>query len=667
MRVHFYTGGDDGEYQYNGAPIDFATQFAKLGFPATIRHVAHLHEVEFLSCRLVSTSTGWNFVPMVGKTIAKLGYSVRAQTPHIAKRIARGAAMSVYSSSSGCPPLRAYLDAVLRVTSDCDPITPRDEPWRMNQQATGDPTPETWSQLGDIYGWSQPLQFALENALATVDSAGSIIDSPALQLLCDRDTGRLEHIQWRPAESDPSSMWVRDLTCDGVEPNPGPPKKMKKKVEVVVVKKTPVRKVRKKKTVTVIGGIKGHGGYGADIGSKIGGWVGDKAASFLQSITGFGDYTVRSNSITNSGGSPPQFGIGNCCTIRHREFVANVASVGAAFNITPYPINPKSPFFPWLSEIALSFEQYKIKGMVVEFKTTSATAVSSTNTALGSVILATQYNVLAPPFTTQQQMEAYQFCTSCVPSQTMIHPIECDPNQNSMSELYVDSSLGDPRLEYLGTTYLATVGQQAASVIGELWVTYEIDLIRPKLFSGAPSLGLSALWRAQWTGSFPPLSAVAADFFSSFRTPSITTGFGVAEFPAVGTDFPMTFPTANMSIQVPGWVSGTYVFEFDVLPQASSFRPWSNTGGGALTIVSGAATIAASIIPTSNVLATPLAINSGGSGSGSIGVTWAVNFKGTNPGVPVVFQIATGWNTSGDSNPVNTVQLLATACSIPTS
>jgi hypothetical protein len=143
----------------------------------------------------------------------------------------------------------------------------------------------------------------------------------------------------------------------------------------------------------------------------------------------------------------------------HREFVGLVTTPGAAFTISQFPINPKSPLFPWLSEIALSFEQFIVRGMVVEFKTTSATAIASTNTALGSVILATQYNVLAPAFSTQQQMEAYEFCTSTAPSISMIHPIECAPGLTSVPELYIDSSTGDPRLENLGTVFLATVGQ----------------------------------------------------------------------------------------------------------------------------------------------------------------------------------------------------------------
>jgi hypothetical protein len=226
-RVKFFAGGDDAALFYQGPRIGFSTELARLGHPATVKHVEHLHEVEFLSCRLTHTSTGWNFIPMVGKTIGKLGYSVRATTPHKAKQIARGAAQSLYAASSGCPPLRAYLDAVLRVTEGASPTTPQDEPWKMTSQHTGEPTAETWAHLGDIYGWSESLQDTLVARLATVKEAGSVIDSPALEVLIDRDTGRADHIFGRPLDSDTDEGWVKDLTTEGVEPNPGPTSKSK--------------------------------------------------------------------------------------------------------------------------------------------------------------------------------------------------------------------------------------------------------------------------------------------------------------------------------------------------------------------------------------------------------------------------------------------------------
>jgi hypothetical protein len=344
-----------------------------------------------------------------------------------------------------------------------------------------------------------------------------------------------------------------------------------------------------------------------------------------------------------NGGSPPQFAAGaHCSKLCHREFVGLVSSPGANFTITPYPINPKSPFFPWLSEIALSFEQYKIRGMVVEFKTTSATAVSSTNTALGSVIIATQYNVLAPPFSTQQQMEAYQYCTSCAPSLSMIHPIECDPMQNSVSELYVDSSMGDPRLEYLGTTYVATVGQQAASIIGELWVSYEIDLIRPKLFSGVPNLGLSAHYRATFSTN-PSMATILNAYFSPFQlnSPYLTS---TLTNPAPGSDFPLSFPTGqNGLIQVPGWVSGTYLFNYGlVLTSGGQDGVELSSTTIYIQVLSGSATVSSSSVIGVGHGPSGATQNQWTGSNGGMNFNFVVTFTGQYPGVPVVLEM-TPW------------------------
>jgi hypothetical protein len=431
----------------------------------------------------------------------------------------------------------------------------------------------------------------------------------------------------------PGTCWIPDLTDVGVEPNPGP-----------VTTSTPSSRKRGKatgkKTVTIIkqaprptikSVIRSAVGPKESIGRRFGGWVGDMAQKAIMAITGFGDYTVRANTLTN-GGSPPAFAMGKHMTkVCHREFVGIVSTPGSQFNITAYPISPKTYLFPWLSEIALSFEQFAIRGMVVEFKTTSATAVSSTNTALGSVIIATQYNVLAPPFTTQQQMEAYEYCTSSVPSQSMIHPIECAPNLTAMTELYMDSgSVGDPRLEYLGTTYVATVGQQAASVIGELWVSYEIDLIKPKLFSGVATQGLAAHFQINQNSN------------NSF-TLSRPMAQLVNASPVAGSDLPVTIPSYT-TLSFPGWLTGYYQITLNrqITMPASTTGSW--TTGGAVGIVSGAGQvrspwISSAVISTFGQFQSPLAQTMPSVASPvtySLTSTWFLYLPGSNPSIPVV-------------------------------
>jgi len=426
---------------------------------------------------------------------------------------------------------------------------------------------------------------------------------------------------WRP---DPET----DLTiCGDVESNPGPPKKIKKStpkvVEVVKVVKAKARKGPPSSSSS--------GSAGKQIGSKVGGWLGDMAQKAIATITGFGDYTVSKNSLVANGSVIPDFlGRDHYTTVRHKEFIMNINSVGAAFNLTAFPINPTAILFPWLSEIALSFEQFRVRGMVICFKSTSATAVSSTNTALGSVILATQYNVLAPPFINQTQMEAYEFCTSCNPSQSMLHPIECDPGITfAKGEFFVEhSTTGDPRLENLGTLYVATVGQQAASQVGELWVSYEIDLIRPKLYNGVANLGLTS--RLNGTGfSYNYLPATCMSPLASSTLDATS-------------DFSPSFNLSSLNqISYPGWLSGTFYAR--LIYYVSSISGTPLLPPGAVT-VSGHGTILQSALPTI-----------GGTGINGETVTYSNAFTGSNqsaflfaemffrlpgdqPGIPVVFQ-----------------------------
>jgi hypothetical protein len=319
------------------------------------------------------------------------------------------------------------------------------------------------------------------------------------------------------------------------------------------------------------------------------------ASKALSFITGFGDYEVKENSIVSklgsgSSGQVPMFlSAGGCCRLSHREFLGTVTSAGAAFNITSYPINPfNANTFPWLSEIAGSFETFRMRGMVVEFVSTYGDAVASTNAALGSVILATQYNTTAPAFQTQNQMENYQFATSCKPSVSMIHPIECDPSQLPLSHLYVfnvSSGANDPRWSTLGTTYLATVGQQAAATIGELWISFDVEFYMPKLISSISSNGLGSHYSSVTSvflpGNFSSTNVFPANFPSSASGYAYVGDLPLAPYYTGGTDL--------VGFSFPAGLTGVYMiiisYAVAQLTSGPTFGGWGV--GGYTTITNG--------------------------------------------------------------------------------
>lgn len=242
--------------------------------------------------------------------------------------------------------------------------------------------------------------------------------------------------------------------------------------------------------------LTGRGGYGQKVGSYLGGLAGGAlgglAETAIKSLAGYGSYSVAKNSVWDEmrGQDPPVVanrGSNGDVIIRHREYLGDVitSSTPGAFKVEAYPINPgMAQTFPWLNRISQQFEQYEFQGLVFEFKTMSADALNSTNTALGTVIMATEYNSVNPDFANKQQMENHEFASSCKPSISALHPIECARNQTTLDLQYVRNGavpLGaDIRMYDLGKFQIATVGFQAASVnIGELWVTYQVRFKKP--------------------------------------------------------------------------------------------------------------------------------------------------------------------------------------------
>jgi hypothetical protein len=106
---------------------------------------------------------------------------------------------------------------------------------------------------------------------------------------------------------------------------------------------------------------------------------------------------------------------------------------------------------------------------------------------LGTVILASDYNVLHASYSTQREMENSMFASFAKPSENVIHPIECAASETPIDKLYVRSSGvnvagGDLRLYDLCFFYVATVGLPASAPnIGELWVSYEVEFFKPTL------------------------------------------------------------------------------------------------------------------------------------------------------------------------------------------
>ena len=261
--------------------------------------------------------------------------------------------------------------------------------------------------------------------------------------------------------------------------------------------------------------LKGRGAYYAQIGAYGQGQLGpfkgggaihagySQGNTVIPKLSGLGAYSVSNikhnvlikpdipevrNSVYVEGGT----------IIRHREYLGPIitSSTAGAFKISTYPLNPaQMRTFPWLSAAAANFEEYKPNGVMFEFRSTASDAIaSSTNLALGQVMMCTQYDPTDPVFTDDVALLNYSWAQSGKVSDNICHYVECDPKQSPLSHLYTRSQSAtddsDLRFSDFGNFSIATSGLQGTSVqVGQLWVTYEFILYKPKLGDQNPGGG----------------------------------------------------------------------------------------------------------------------------------------------------------------------------------
>ncbi|QMW68674.1 capsid protein [Crucivirus-148] len=277
----------------------------------------------------------------------------------------------------------------------------------------------------------------------------------------------------------------------------------------------------------------GVGNYlGGPVLGRMGGQAGAMLGDAIKTMTGFGDYQIKENSLVL--GNPPSVMNGalpgGSIIISHKEYLGDVvsSSVSGSFQLRSYNINPGDEnTFPWLSQIAGNFQQYKVMGMAFQFRTMSCDALNSTNTALGQVIMATNYDCTQQVFLSKPEMENCEYAQSVKPSESCLHLLECDTSTMPIETLYVRTDEipagTDRRMYDMGKFQIATNGFQGQSVnAGELWVTYQIMLLKPKLND---ALGEDTAYWIGWNNvsiaASTPLGAIA--YWTEPENPQVNT------------------------------------------------------------------------------------------------------------------------------------------------
>lgn len=170
-------------------------------------------------------------------------------------------------------------------------------------------------------------------------------------------------------------------------------------------------------------------------------------------------------------------------TISHTEYIADIISQSTAFTPNVFRINPGiAGTFPWLSQVAGVYERYNFKKLHFMYK-----PICSTTTP-GKAILAVDYDAADSAPNSKLIMNSYESTVSCSVWDEITHVSTASNLTNATKQRYTrtqGNSLPanvDIRLYDAGNLIIATSNTpEAITTLGELYVTYEVELMTPQL------------------------------------------------------------------------------------------------------------------------------------------------------------------------------------------
>jgi len=367
--------------------------------------------------------------------------------------------------------------------------------------------------------------------------------------------------------------------------------------------------------------IQGGGILGGMTGIPSGKNFGSELGRRISRLIGSGDYAINDVS-TNSlikGAVNPGLSFGDTTSIRmqHREFLGDIytSSVAGAFVNYTYPINAGlRSTFPYLSQVANNFEHYCFNGLVFEFVSTASPYISTS--ALGSNIASMEYNSSLPAYNSKFSMENSACAISTRLDRSLMYGVECAKGSNAQNCYYVRSGSSTLPITTtdLGLFQLAIspgAGVPTSSVIGELWVTYDVELARPYLdlsrtgsftFSNTGTLDATPLGTASTVAVTGGALSGTTTSSTAITIPSLVTGdvVQIELYWLNGTAAAFTSPTITVTNGKVGYYTGIGAASLAPAPQntvianrisVNFFVQCTNTGPVVITL-------AGAVLPT---------------------------------------------------------------------
>lgn len=225
-------------------------------------------------------------------------------------------------------------------------------------------------------------------------------------------------------------------------------------------------------------------------------------SGILSKYGGQGPFSMKRNNLVRTAGGGPTYSKtlkADNLRVRHSEYIVDIRSGAAAFTIVQnLRINPGWQMtFPWLAQLASNYTSYYVHGMVFEFRSLSGDVTTASNQ--GYICMAINPNTTAQVYNSKQQMENSEQSISGRPSQSFILPVECVPASGNPTLIIEDVALSasQPVNMYdLGSLVVAVGGNPTADVIlGELYVTFDVELIGPNIYAMEGGMAETSLYR----------------------------------------------------------------------------------------------------------------------------------------------------------------------------
>jgi len=276
----------------------------------------------------------------------------------------------------------------------------------------------------------------------------------------------------------------------------------------------------------------------------------------------------------------------NTSTIEDRfqirtEKIGNVLdSVAFAVGQQLY-INPgNTQLFPVFSQIASTYEQYRVNHLRFIYSTEAYTA-TTTSLVAGKVIQCTNFDPDDSNFSSDTQMENYEGMVKSAPFVSTVHDVIGAHRLRKRSDLslnnyFVNSSANQPapsastsKFYDIGNYQLVTQGNASTGEeIGELYVEYSFTMIRPKQQTPAGQ----NLIVSHYTGT-----ATTANTFTNMTQKD-------------GSNLSLTFGANTLLFPTTGNVNGRYLVYYSAKAGTSFTQASATTASNACTIVADIAT-----------------------------------------------------------------------------